>query len=337
LPQLIIRGWREYGDESAAIQADVVMRGAVIRRFRRGTGLLGLFCALLGLGFAVPADAGPSGGFSLQVSPTRLEIPAGTVSTTRYFQLTNRGRTPFDVTVGKADFVADERGAMNFQPRAPYAAAEWVAVRPSSLRLAAGQSRKVLIRLTVPAAPEPGDHQLAVLFSVPAGRNAANIRINRTIAAPVFITVPGRIDDSVAVTDLRAPGFTLGGPVNITTRIRDFGTVHRDFRGAGRLRVRVGGDEVQFPDFTVLRGSVREVSTRWDPPLMCVCRATVSVPGPGGGTHASARIVVLPLHLMALPLAALTVLLPIWFLRRRHRARVLDTAAPDGLEDGHHS
>ncbi|MFC6086191.1 COG1361 family protein [Sphaerisporangium aureirubrum] len=314
------------------------MTGAVVRRVRRGAGLLGVLCVLLGSVPAGRAESAPSpSGFSLQVSPTRLEIPAGTVTTSRYFLLTNRGNTSFEVTVEKADFVADERGAMSFLPGAPYAASEWVTVRPKGLRLKAGESRKVLVRLEVPAAPEPGDHQLAVLFKVPAGRTAANIRINRTIATPIFITVPGPVDDSVAVTDLRAPGFTLGGPVDITTRIRDFGTIHRDFRGTGRLRVRVGGDEVQFPDFTVLRGSTREVGARWNPPLICVCHATVSVPGPGGGTHASTRIVVLPLHLLAIPLAALTALSPIWFLRRRRRARVPAAAAPGGVEDGHHS
>ncbi|MEO3810925.1 hypothetical protein ABGB17_18150 [Sphaerisporangium sp. B11E5] len=303
--------------------------GAVLRR---AAALAAVLCVPL---VPAPAGAKPSPyDHSLQVSPTRLEIPAGTVTASRYFRLTNRGRTPFHVTVEKADFVTDERGVMTFQPRAPYAASEWVTVSPVGLRLAAGESRRVLVRLTVPVAPEPGDHQLAVLFKVPAGRNAADTRVNRAIAAPVFITVPGPVDDSVAVTELRAPGFTTGGPVHLTTRVRDFGTVHRDFRGAGRLTARVGDDVVRFPDFTVLRGSVREVSTSWEPPLMCVCRATVSIPGPGGGTHASTRIVVLPLHLMAIPLAALAALSLFWILRRRRRTAA--AAVTRDREDGPH-
>ncbi|MEO5875127.1 MAG: hypothetical protein ABIQ26_09045, partial [Streptosporangiaceae bacterium] len=198
-------------------------------------------------------------------------------------------------------------------------------------RLEPGKSRYVTIQMNPPAdpEPEPGDHQLALIFKVPAGRNASNIKINRGIAAPVFLAVPGRIDSSVEVAGLRAPGFVTRGPVSLVTRIRDTGTVHRDFRGPGRLHAQAGGSDLTFPDFTVLRGSTREVATRWNPPLMCVCHATVSVGGTGEGTRtATVRIIVLPLHLLAIALGSLlALLLGVWFTKRRFRARVLETAA----------
>jgi hypothetical protein len=262
------------------------------------------------------------------VTPTRLVIPAGTTSTTQKFQVTNGGRKPFKVTVEKANFTAGESGALNFQPNAPYAAAAWASVAPAHFRMAAGTTRNVTVRIALPARPEPGDHQLALIFKVPAGRNAANIRINRGIATPIFITVPGRTDNSAEVTELRAPGFVLHGPVFLTTRIRDYGTVHRDFRGNGRLRARINGTKVGFPDFTVLRGSTRAATARWNPPLICVCHATVSIPGPGGkASSATVRIIVFPLHQVAVLLGILLGgLLLGWFLRRRYRAKVLAAA-----------
>ncbi|WP_405141009.1 hypothetical protein OG589_29155 [Sphaerisporangium sp. NBC_01403] len=314
------------------------MKGVVPRRLgRKLCGVLSVACLLAAQCPAVLALARPTPGFSLQVSPARLVIPAGTVSTAQHFQVTNGGRTPYDVIVEKADFTASEKGALNFRPDAPYAASAWVSVDPVRFRMAPGTTRNVTVRITVPAAPEPGDHQLALLFKVPARRDAGNLRINRVIAAPVFITVPGSIDSSVEVTDLRAPGFVMDGPVPITTRIHDFGTVHRDFRGTGRLHVRVGGSDLTFPDFTVLRGSTREVSTRWNPPLMCVCHATVSIPGPGEGAHtATVRIVVFPLHLLVVLLVAMAALLLLgWHARRRYRAKVL-AAALHRTEDGSH-
>lgn len=311
---------------------------AAIARLGRGASIaLSAGCLLCAQGPVALAGTAPLPGFSLEVSPTRLVVPAGTRSTTQRFQVTNGGRKSFTVTVEKANFTAGEDGALHFQPDAPYAAAAWAGVSPTHFRMAAGTTRKVTIRLTLPASPEPGDHQLAVIFKVPAGRNAANIRINRGIAAPVFITVPGRTDDSAEVMDLRAPGFALRGPVFLTTRIRDYGTVHRDFRGDGRLRARINGSKVVFPDFTVLRGSTRTATARWNPPLMCVCHATVSIRSRHGDpSSATVRIIVFPLHLAAILLAVLvTALLIAWLVRRRFRARVLAAAtALHESEDG---
>ncbi|MBT2226558.1 hypothetical protein [Nonomuraea sp. NEAU-A123] len=317
--------------ETVRLGAGDTVNGVVSRPLRQ---VLGAVLAVLGLLWAqCPAVfAGtqpPTPGFSLQVSPTRLVVPAGTISTAQHFEVRNGGRSSYDVTVEKADFVTDEHGAMNFQPQAPYAAASWVSVRPAHFRLVAGATKTVTMRIAMPDEPEPGDHQLALIFKVPAGRNADNIRINRGIAAPVFITVPGPIDSSVEVTDLRAPGFVMHGPVPITTKIHDLGTVHHDFRGSGRLRVRIGSEEIAFPDFTVLRGATREVTTNWDPPLMCICHATVSIVGAGGQTHGvTVRIITFPVHLLGILLATIAMILLLgWFVRRRYRAKVRAAAA----------
>lgn len=312
-------------------------QGSPVTTLRRMVlGVAGASCLLLAQPPATLAEADPAPGFGLQVTPARMVVPAAAISAAQRFQVTNRGRSSFDVTVEKADFVADVHGTMTFQPQAPYAAAAWVSVRPSRLRIPAGVTREVTVRMAVPAHPEPGDHQLALIFKVPAGRNAANIRINRAIAAPVFITVPGRIDRSVEIENLRAPRFVMGGPVDIITRIRDTGTVHRDFRGfGGRLHVKAGENDLTFPDFTVLRGSSREVATRWNPPLICFCHAVVSIPGTE--KSATVEITVFPLHLLAILVLLILVSLSIGlFVQSRYRAKVLAAAASmNSTRDGH--
>jgi hypothetical protein len=204
--------------------------------------------------------------------------------------------------------------------------------------LAPGATQTVTAAVIMPAAPEPGDHQVAIVFLVPAGQNGANVRINRGIATPVYITVPGPTDDSASVTDLRAPGFVMAGPVDIAARVRDTGTVHRDFRGGSRLTVDVGGGAVAFPDFTVLRDSIRDVSTTWEPPLMCVCHPTVSIVDAGGVVRTvSVRVVVFPLYQLGILIAVLVLLVLI--TRRWHRglraasARAAHRARPDGGGD----
>ncbi|MEV6984400.1 hypothetical protein AB0M95_24530 [Sphaerisporangium sp. NPDC051017] len=302
------------------------------------SGALGALCLVWASCPPVLAQARPTPDFSMQVSPTRLVVPAGARAVTQRFRVSNRGAAPFKVTVVRADFTMDANGAMNFSARTPFAAASWVSVEPARFTMAPGTTRTVTVRVAVPHDPEPGDHHLAVLFRVPVGRDAQNIRINRAIAAPVFITVPGTVDRTAEVASLDAPGFVTRGPVPITTKISDLGTVHRDFRGPQRLRVEVGGDTVAFPEFTVLRGATRQVTAQWNPPLMCVCHATVSVPAPVGVSRtATVRIIVFPLDLLALLVSVVFVALTTgWFVRRRYRAKVLAAAAAlHATEEGH--
>ncbi|MDP9861652.1 MULTISPECIES: hypothetical protein [Streptosporangium] len=315
---------------------------------RRGRAavLAGAFL-LWAVGPAGPLAVGPAGAgsapptpgtdFSLTVSPTRLAVQPGDIDEKQRFQVVNQGERPVDVEVRKADFKPDLDGTLLFQPKAPYSASNWVTVTPDRFRLPAGRTRSVSVRISVPSAPEPGDHQLALIFMVPAGTGAGNIRVNRGIGAPVYIAVPGPVDDSAEVTGLRAPGFALGGPLTFTTTVRDTGTVHRDFRGDDRLRLRVNGESVAFPDFTVGRGAIREISTTFDPPLWCLCRAAVSIPGPGGTpTAATATVVVLPLHwLAAVVLTAAGLYLLARHARRRYRAQVRAAAhALSGADGG---
>ncbi|MER5324356.1 hypothetical protein [Streptosporangium roseum] len=308
-----------------------------------GRGRVAVLIGVCLLWMAGPAGAGsarpaPEADFSLTVSPTRLAVQPGDIGEKQEFQVINQGRQPLDVEVRKADFKPNLDGTLLFQPKAPYSASNWVTVTPDRFRLAAGRTRQVSVRINVPPDPEPGDHQLALVFLVPAGTDEGNIRINRGIGAPVYIAVPGPIDDSAEVVGLRAPSFALGGPLTFTTTVRDTGTVHRDFRGDDRLRLRVNGESVPFPDFTVSRGSTREIATTFDPPLMCLCGATVAVPGPGGtSTTATATVLVFPLHwLGAAILVAGALILLVAFARRRYRAQVAAAArAMSGIdEDG---
>jgi hypothetical protein len=281
---------------------------------------------------AYPTVSSP---FSLLVSPTRLVVTPADIGRADRILVVNRGQDPVLVTVQKQNFSGGTDGTLAFQQNAPYAAADWIAVRPDRFELAPGATQAVTAAITMPAAPEPGDHQVAIVFLVPAGQNGANVRINRGIAMPVYITVPGPTDDSASVTDLRAPGFVMAGPVDIAAQVRDTGTVHRDFRGGSRLTVDIGGAEVAFPDFTVLRGSTRDVSTTWDPPLMCVCHPTVSIVDSGGVVRtASVRVVVFPLYQLVIVIVILVLLVLVtrrWY--RRHRA-ASTSAAHRALPDG---
>ena len=131
-------------------------------------------------------------------------------------QIGNRGRAPVEVSVGKPDFKQNPDGSLAFQENAPYSASNWVTVTPAKFRLRPGQTTEVEIQVALPEVPDAGEHQVALVFVVPAPPSTANIRVNRGVGLPVFLTVPGPVDDSVLLDNLRAPGFALRGPVRLS-------------------------------------------------------------------------------------------------------------------------
>ena len=268
--------------------------------------------------------------FSLTVSPTRLVVGPADISSTPEILVVNRGHVPVEVNVQKRDFTGGTDGSLVFQKHAPYSASSWVTVSPTNFRVAPGAAQAVTANITVPPKPEPGDHQVALVFLVPAGETSANIRINRGVATPMYITVPGPTDDSASITDLGARGFVLGGgSVDLTAKVHNNGTVHRDFRATTRLTVDAAGTPNAFPDFTILRGSTRDIGTTWDPPLLCVCHPTVSFRNADGSVQtATVRVIVFPLHLLGILVGALLlVFVGVRLWRRQYRANVTRAAA----------
>jgi len=291
---------------------------------------------------AAPAGATPTNStsyapvpsdFSLTISPTRLVIGQADLdpdaATVAEILVVNRGRAAVTVTVQKRNFSGGAAGELVFRETAPYSASDWVTVSPTSFAVAPGAAQTVTAAVRVAANPEPGDHQVAIVFLVPAGETGANIRINRGVATPLYVTVPGATDDSASLSGLQAPGFAMGGPVTISADVHNTGTVHRDFRGTTPLVVHAAGERVVFPDFTVMRGSTRHVITAWDPPFLCVCHPTVSVANTNGPMQtATVRVIVFPLHLLGAVVGTLLVLaLMLYLWRRRYRANVLRAAA----------
>ncbi len=267
--------------------------------------------------------------FSLLISPTRLIIGQNDLNKVQKFQVVNRGQLPAPVTVQKRNFLGSADGSLNYQDSAPYAASTWVTVTPMSFIVAPGATQVVTATIKTPAKPDFGDHQVAVVFLVPAGKTSANIKINRGIATPMYITVPGPTSNTASITDLSAPGFAQGGPVTLTAKVHNTGTVHRDFRGATFLSVSGPGTAVPFPDFTVPRGATRDISTTWTPPLICICHPKVQfVNADGASQSVSVRVIIFPVRLLLIVLVVLLLLvLAVRISRRRYRKSIQKAAA----------
>lgn len=126
------------------------------------------------------------------ISPTRIVLGPADVGKTQEIQVVNRGQSPLTVTAQKRNFSAGLNGSLNYQDTAPYSASGWLTIAPNSFVLAPGATQVVTASVTVPPAPDAGDHQVAIIFLVPATQTTANVKINRGISIPMFVTVPGQ-------------------------------------------------------------------------------------------------------------------------------------------------
>lgn len=259
--------------------------------------------------------------FSLMLSPTRLVVGAQDAGTTQRMSVINRGQAPVSVVVEKRNFTPARDGSLRYDKDSPYGAADWVRLKPTRFTVAPGSTQVVTADITIPKDSDAGDHEVAVVFLVPSTGGSGNVKVNRGLAAPMYITAPGPVDDTVELSGLQAPRFVTWGPVDLMATLTNRGTVHRDFRGATALRVRAAGKPAAFPDFTIPRGAVRDVSTRWEPPLLCVCHPRVSfVNAEGAAQTLTVRVVVFPWPVaLGLLLVALAAVLLVRARRRRSR------------------
>ena len=288
-----------------------------------------LLAVLTVVGVVLPGGAAraadpPLVPFSLTLAPTRLVVPATGRPSTQIITLTNNGASMVPVNALRYDFTQAPDGAIQFVPARPLSAASWLTVTPTTFVVAPGHSQQIRVRIAIPANPDPGEHQVGLVFSVPSGTTDQNIAVNRGVGTQLLISVPGPVVHRVALTGLEVPRFVDGRSAQFTATIHNTGTVHRDYLAAAPLHADFQGTQVTFPDFTVLRGSSRVISTRAQHlPLMCVCRVTVtSDDGTGSATSLSRRVIVFPLRAavgMLLAAIALILLLRRRRIRRRRR------------------
>jgi len=304
-------------------------------RLRTGGGLRRIVLPLLliealGIALGATASAGPTPqrhGLSMLVSPARLTVPAGQVSKTQRFQVWNNGTIPLDVTSRVETLAQRLDGAALPQHSAPYSATNWLTVIPGRFRIRPGHRQWVRVHIQIPARPEPGDHDLALVFMVPPRPGHGNIHIAEGIGVPLLITVPGKVTDNVSVTGLDTPGFSAGGAVPLTATVREAGNVHHSFREDGhRLEARSGSATVLFPPITVLRESTVTMHTRWEhPPALCICHISVTVASEGHISAATATVVIFPVVPVAVVTGSALLLLAAFLLiRRHHRRRVAE-------------
>ena len=69
----------------------------------------------------------------MTISPARLTVSPDALDRTQQVTVVNQGEQTVSLTVQKRNFVAGPDGGLSYRPSAPYGAADWVDVSPTSV------------------------------------------------------------------------------------------------------------------------------------------------------------------------------------------------------------
>jgi hypothetical protein len=213
----------------------------------RGAAVLALAAVVLVPAFAGAGTTRPP--LALTATPAHVSLAGSERSAVR---VTNAGRVPVVVEVGRAGFSLDLHGRPRVVSRGDVrAAVAWLTVRPGRFELAAGASRWLTVSSRLPARVEPGDHDALVLLTT-RPRRTAGVAVRMRIGVVVVVRAPGLVVRRLELGRLhvrRAPGVRL-----LELRVFNRGNVTEALeRGRVSIALRRGAAQ------TRLRGERREL------------------------------------------------------------------------------
>jgi hypothetical protein len=189
----------------------------------------------------VPSSpTGPAGRktFDYELSPKE--------KLTDWVGVSNLGKRPLTIDLYATDaFNATDGGfALLTSAQPARDVGTWFTLPQKQITVAPNKRLDIPFTLTVPAGAEPGDHIGGVVGSVTEyalDAKGQRVKVERRIAARVYLRVAGPIQPDVAITtvsvDYHASALPLGRKMTVTYQIANHGNV----RVTGTARVRVNG------------------------------------------------------------------------------------------------
>ena len=179
----------------------------------------------------LPSSVMAQGG--IKVWPTSVELTVGRGETaTKTINVQNLGSEPVILQAYVRDFSKDRNGELAFYEAGheSYSASKWLSIDSFSLELAAAQSQKVEVTVSVPSQVEPGGHYTALFFEAIPLSSEGTVSISTRIPTLFYITVPGvteaEVFSSAEIASLLLPGIAGGGSLEAGVVVHNSGNVH---------------------------------------------------------------------------------------------------------------
>lgn len=170
-----------------------------------------------------------------------------------------------------------------------YSLARWIKTEPEEFDLNPGEEKLVKFAIAIPENAEPGGHYGTVVagIKVSSGPGITGAAIIQRIGALVLLTIPGEMEENLAVKEFSAPRYSEYGPVPFVVKFENTGTVHTkpsalvsitDWRGK-KIAV------LDFPSRNVLPTAVRKFEASFDKKWLLGGKYTATLTGSYGSSN----------------------------------------------------
>jgi len=288
--------------------------------------VLGALAIFLALPIALAADSG------IQISPVtfNFEINAGE-SKEGSINVHNYNNQIINYTTETGLFATvSEEGAPSFKQvtkeEGITTLVDWITVAANKEgTIDAGSSVEIPFKIDVPVGAEPGGHYAAIFVKQIIMNIAGQTQLGvaNRVGAQVLLSVPGATKKSAEISEFSPPKFIWKGPLELSLKVGNTGTVHYDSPANITIRPLWGAESiVDLGTHTLIPGSPRLYKGTWSNkyPFGYYKLTALAKDGNGQDISKSATVWAIPL-ILVLPIlvAAIIIVLLIIYLRRHLR------------------
>jgi hypothetical protein len=210
----------------------------------------------------------------LNISPLNFEItinPGESISDV--VKVSNLGDYPIQVKMEAEDFTsAGESGevVVKEELNTTYSLAKWIIVTPETIVLEPHSQTLVSFAISIPSDGEPGGHYGTILASITGGGALGGASVVQKVGSLLLVQVAGETKELLWVKEFKAPYFSEYGPIQLTTRLENQGTVHIKPRGFISITNLFGKEAANLPfdQKNILPQSIRTINTTWNKNLL---------------------------------------------------------------------
>lgn len=207
---------------------------------------------------------------AVSVSPVKFELSANPGDELKnVIRIYNDSAETVNIVVNVENFSpTGEAGQVVIDEEAPdtgFSLKSWVTLDTNTFTLEPRTSRTVEFTIAVPENAEPGGHYGSILASVAPGAAGGGVGIAQRIGALLLLDVSGEITEKMYVAEFGAPSFSEFGPVDLTLRFKNDGSVHLKPRGYITITNMFGKEAgtINIPQSNILPQSVRKFDFPW--------------------------------------------------------------------------
>lgn len=248
---------------------------------------------ILVIGGAILGEAVLAQSQTIAVSPLVFELSGNQGEVfENYLKVYNPSAGVMGVKMTVEDIApSGEEGLVIVEPAETesFSLARWIKTEPEEFDLEPGKEMMVKFTLTVPENAEPGGHYGTVVAGIKAisGPGVTGAAIIQRIGALVLLTVPGEMEENLAVKEFSAPKYSEYGPIPFTVKFENKGTVHTKPAGVITIADWRGKKiaDINISSRNVLPTAVRKFDASFDKKWLFGGKYTATLTGSYGSSN----------------------------------------------------